>query len=252
MGQQELGRASYDPITEPARAIDWETMRSRFLGSRERCIAAIKNIADDKLGDPVPHPFGGQCSRAELLSLLSAHQMYHAGQLGIVRRDQGRLDEARRDLERALAIGEHALGPSHPDLCFTLVNLGELVCARNDYDEARRLLERAQAIWLAALGPDHPDLGNAVIQLAQVALSQGKLEQARSLADRAVKLGAGRAMDLALDRFVLAQVLWASPADRPRARELALAARDAYAHAGAQRSRIGLEIAAWLTEHELR
>jgi uncharacterized damage-inducible protein DinB len=86
---KELSRASYDPITEPARAIDWETMRSRFLGSRERCVAAIKNLPDEKLADPVPHPFGGHCSRAELLSLVSAHQMYHAGQLGIVRRIAG-------------------------------------------------------------------------------------------------------------------------------------------------------------------
>jgi uncharacterized damage-inducible protein DinB len=86
---KELSKASYDPITEPGRAIDWETMRSRFLGSRERCVAAIKNLADEKLVDPVPHPFGGQCSRAELLSLLSSHQMYHAGQLGIVRRIAG-------------------------------------------------------------------------------------------------------------------------------------------------------------------
>jgi uncharacterized damage-inducible protein DinB len=37
----------------------------------------------------VPHPFGGQTSRAELLALLAQHQMYHAGQLGIVRRIAG-------------------------------------------------------------------------------------------------------------------------------------------------------------------
>lgn len=86
---EELKRASYDPITGPARAIDWETMRSRFLGSRERCLAAVRNLADERLVDQVPHPFGGQTSRAELLALLAQHQMYHAGQLGIVRRIAG-------------------------------------------------------------------------------------------------------------------------------------------------------------------
>lgn len=86
---EELKRASYDPITGPGRAIDWETMRSQFLGSRERCIAAVQNLADDRLDDMVPHPFGGQTSRAELLALLAQHQMYHAGQLGIVRRIAG-------------------------------------------------------------------------------------------------------------------------------------------------------------------
>jgi uncharacterized damage-inducible protein DinB len=86
---EELKRASYDPITGPARAIDWETMRSRFLESRERCLAAIQNLEDERLGDNVPHPFGGQTSRAELLAMLAQHQMYHAGQLAMARRTAG-------------------------------------------------------------------------------------------------------------------------------------------------------------------
>src|SRR5262245_21801511 len=52
---EELKRASYDPITGPGRAIDWETMRRQFLGSQERCIAAVQNLADDRLADMVPH-----------------------------------------------------------------------------------------------------------------------------------------------------------------------------------------------------
>jgi uncharacterized damage-inducible protein DinB len=64
-------------------------MRNRFLESRERCVAAVQNLEDARLADMVPHPFGGQTSRAELLALLAQHQMYHAGQLGIVRRIAG-------------------------------------------------------------------------------------------------------------------------------------------------------------------
>lgn len=86
---EDLKRASYDPITGPAVAIDWETMRSRFLESRERCVAAIRNLADERLADAVPHPFGGQTSRAELLAMLAQHQMYHAGQLAMARRAAG-------------------------------------------------------------------------------------------------------------------------------------------------------------------
>jgi hypothetical protein len=57
---KELNRASYDPITGPAKAIDWDTMRSRFLGSRDRFLTAVAKLADEKLAETVPHPFGGQ------------------------------------------------------------------------------------------------------------------------------------------------------------------------------------------------
>ena len=85
----QLKRASYDPITGPADAIDWTTLRSRFLGSRERCLAAISKLSDEALAEAVPHPFGGTATRAELLNLLAFHQAYHAGQLAISRRLAG-------------------------------------------------------------------------------------------------------------------------------------------------------------------
>ena len=37
----QIKLAGFDPITEPARAIDWDTLKERFLGSRERCLAGI-------------------------------------------------------------------------------------------------------------------------------------------------------------------------------------------------------------------
>jgi uncharacterized damage-inducible protein DinB len=85
----QLTRAGDDPITGPANAIDWNTLRSRFLGSRERCLAAISAMSDEALSESVPHPFGGSCSRAELLNILAFHQTYHVGQLAISRRIAG-------------------------------------------------------------------------------------------------------------------------------------------------------------------
>jgi uncharacterized damage-inducible protein DinB len=86
---EQLRRASYEPITKPAQAIDWETMKSRFLGSKERCLAAVGSLSDAALAEKVPHPFGGECPRAEILNLLAFHQAYHAGQLGLSRRIAG-------------------------------------------------------------------------------------------------------------------------------------------------------------------
>jgi len=36
----QLERAGTEPITGPAKAIDWNIMRDRFLGSKDRCLAA--------------------------------------------------------------------------------------------------------------------------------------------------------------------------------------------------------------------
>jgi uncharacterized damage-inducible protein DinB len=86
---EELKRAGFEPIAGRAATIDWNTLRDRFLGSRERCLAAISALSDEKLAESVPHPFGGTSSRAELLNLLAFHQAYHGGQLAMSRRIAG-------------------------------------------------------------------------------------------------------------------------------------------------------------------
>ena len=86
---EQLLRAGVDPIGRSSEAIDWNTMRDRFLGSRERCLAAIAKVSDQAIGETVPHPFGGSTTRGELLNLLAFHQAYHTGQLGLARRFAG-------------------------------------------------------------------------------------------------------------------------------------------------------------------
>ncbi len=46
-------------------------------------------MPEEALNQTVPHPFGGTCSRAELLGTLVFHQTYHVGQLAIARRIAG-------------------------------------------------------------------------------------------------------------------------------------------------------------------
>jgi len=85
----QLQRAGFDPITASEQAIDWDTLRDRFLGSRERTLAAIGRLSNEALNETVPHPFGGTCTRGELLNTLAFHQTYHVGQLGVMRRVAG-------------------------------------------------------------------------------------------------------------------------------------------------------------------
>lgn len=85
----ELARAGFEPISGRHAAIDWNTLRDRFLGSRDRCLAAISAQSDERLAESVPHPFGGTCTRAELLNVLAFHQAYHGGQLAMSRRIAG-------------------------------------------------------------------------------------------------------------------------------------------------------------------
>ena len=85
----ELKKSSYKPVTNAAQAMDWDTMRSKFLASKDRCLEAIGKLSDASLDETFPHPFGGTATRAELLNLLAFHQSYHVGQLGVARRIAG-------------------------------------------------------------------------------------------------------------------------------------------------------------------
>lgn len=86
----QLARARFDhPIRDAADAIDWRTLVDRFRASRDACLTALAGLSDEALAAPMPAPFGGETTRAGLLSFLAVHQSYHAGQLGMLRRAAG-------------------------------------------------------------------------------------------------------------------------------------------------------------------
>lgn len=87
---EDLAGAAPEPDDRREAPMDWSRMSERFIQSRERCLAAISSLSDSALAEPVPHPFGGECSRAELLQLIAMHSAYHAGQLAMCRRAAGR------------------------------------------------------------------------------------------------------------------------------------------------------------------
>jgi uncharacterized damage-inducible protein DinB len=86
---ERLDRVDRGPIEGPDDALDWEALRERFLGSRERCLAAVRGLTDEELEERLTDPFGEETSRAGLLASLAFHQAYHVGQLGLARRVAG-------------------------------------------------------------------------------------------------------------------------------------------------------------------
>jgi Tfp pilus assembly protein PilF len=66
------------------------------------------------------------------------------------------------------------LGPDHPELATTLVNLGMLERARGRHAAADQALRRAVALLEPAVPPDHPTLVAALLELrAQAATRPG-------------------------------------------------------------------------------
>jgi tetratricopeptide (TPR) repeat protein len=197
----------------------------------------------------------------------------------------GQLEEARQTLRGALTVHEETLGPDHFLTGQDLYWLGELELDLGNVDEAMALLTRALAIHrrvgnpgftagveesvgraqlrkrqfaealqsferARALMPDGPDGANAVGAMAGAAnalLGLGKRPQALELAERAAGVAGASPVDQAEARWALAQALDAGGRNRPRARELALAARQGFQRPGTPRAQLAA-VDAWLAK----
>jgi tetratricopeptide (TPR) repeat protein len=88
--------------------------------------------------------------------------------------------------ERALAIWEQALGPTHPATATSLNNLAALLRAQGDLGAARPLYERALAIREQALGPTHPATATSLNNLGSLCYAEGDYAEALRLQERAL------------------------------------------------------------------
>jgi tetratricopeptide (TPR) repeat protein len=101
----------------------------------------------------------------------------------------GDLANARRHLERALAIREARLGSDQADqtdIATTLSKLGSVLHDQGDLERARALHERALALRQVDLDPDHSYIGATLSKLGKVLHDQGDLDRARTLLERAL------------------------------------------------------------------
>jgi Flp pilus assembly protein TadD len=80
------------------------------------------------------------------------------GNLAVIARRRGDLEEAERLYRRALEIKERVLGPEHPEVGTTLNNLAVVCWRRGRLDEAEALYRRAIDVLSRTVEPAHPAL----------------------------------------------------------------------------------------------
>ena len=76
----------------------------------------------------------------------------------------GRLDEAQRRLEQAVAIRRAALGSTSLDLAGSLIHLSWVHRTRNEHPAARKLVSEALDIRRRVLPANHPDVADALYE----------------------------------------------------------------------------------------
>jgi len=101
-------------------------------------------------------------------------------------KDQGRLEDAERMYNCALAGFENTWGPEHTSTLDTVNNLGILYADQGHLEDAERMYNRALAGKEKAWGPEHTSTLNTVNNLGLLYADQGHLEDAERMYNRAL------------------------------------------------------------------
>jgi CHAT domain-containing protein len=104
------------------------------------------------------------------------------------RRKPAEGEEPGKLAERAVAIKERALGPDHPEVATSLMNVAVVRARAGDPAGAKQILERALAIREASLGPDHPLVAASLEALAGLLMGQQDDDGARRLIERVLRI----------------------------------------------------------------
>jgi len=98
----------------------------------------------------------------------------------------GRVESARQQSERAMAMAERVLDPGDFITVLLRLSRGEVELVEGRVEQARATFEQAYAQALAVLGPEHPHLGLFVHYRGMAQAAAGKLEAARRSFDDAI------------------------------------------------------------------
>jgi tetratricopeptide (TPR) repeat protein len=124
-----------------------------------------------------------------ILQRLGGHELLQAWLLNDragVYNLQGKLDEAVRANEEALALKEKALGPDHPDVGISEGNLAIVLGDLGRNQEALAHLDRAVAVLEKGYGADHPDVATQLSNRGEVLNALGRHREARASFERAL------------------------------------------------------------------
>ena len=114
----------------------------------------------------------------------TAGALFHV--LGEANRGLGRLQQARANMERALAVRREVLGPDAPETMDSARELAELCRSVDDVASAAALIDELLPRQRALLGPRHRDTLATALEEVRVAMARGDLELAERLARAAL------------------------------------------------------------------
>jgi serine/threonine protein kinase/tetratricopeptide (TPR) repeat protein len=161
----------------------------------------------------------------------------------------GRYAEALESSSLASRKFGAILGAEHPKIALSMNNEGEALNALGRHGEALDAFRRTMEIWRKA-GADRMFMAYGLTGQGIALVGLGRNAEAIPPLEEALRTRIETHSDgehLGETRFALARALWSRPADRPRARTLALSARsDLRNAAGAPAQRTASEIEAWL------
>lgn len=177
---QEIVRSGIDPglrktyIERAVSAIDAAFPETKYA-NWSRCEALVAHLfaidewltADDTGGIPAARAFS---------------------KVGDYLNQRGRYQEAKRILERALALGERAYGAGDPDLATTLSFFARVHENLAMYPEAIALEERALNIREQAHGPEHSSVGMSLNGMANAYTYLARFDDAEALYARSLAI----------------------------------------------------------------
>ncbi|WAM28181.1 tetratricopeptide repeat protein [Myxococcus sp. NMCA1] len=106
-------------------------------------------------------------------------------QLGRIRIDQGRHEDALKLHRQALELRERILGADNPALVTSYNRVATASLEVGRYAEAVSAWRKALALQEASSNPETTPMGTVLLNLAGVSRVAGRLEEARSMAERA-------------------------------------------------------------------
>ncbi len=127
--------------------------------------------------------------------------------LGTLQLEEGLLEAARPNLEKALDLRISLLGHAHPRSAMTWAAIADLEFLSGRWKEAVQLAEEA-AVVLAKAAPDHPDLAYALRTGGMARLADGRGREAEPLLRRALEIRSAALEDLN-GEVVQSKVDWA-------------------------------------------
>ena len=159
-------------------------------------------------------------------------------------------DEAIRAYQRALAILEKS--EDQAELAGLLYDFGDVLVRKPDHRQAEVYLQRALTIGSKA-GTKDPDLAFTLTALGELYTITGRPQDAGPLLERALLLRQVDSVPVeekARTELALAKLLWRSAGQRPRALELARAAKGRLERAGPTQRKALQDVTQWLQRRE--